>query len=289
MLSYVEEIKKLVDQMSVWDGRIRMAKQTIRRKGNLVSKEEYETLKNMVKGNVAFKIRSYLELCAFIERNNVFYGKEILNALPGYKGEGYALVAERYKKEIIEKYIRRNTPMTKNIAHLVDITKLFKNTTHKDWVYKMVKSPYKQTDRQDISGYKVPVYWHLLIDNDYADLLETQEISPERLEQLILDGKCVLMQDLYNEDGNSSHVINKKYVFDMAMDSVGTTIYEKMYPNLRNNFWELYNERITKKIKSEIESKKDSIKEENASILDSKRKIENQNDDIAKLNEMLEK
>ena len=64
---------------------------------------------------------------------------------------------------------------------------------------------------------------------------------------------------------------------------------EKMYPNLRNNFWELYNERIIKNIKREIESKKDRIKEENANILDSKRKIENQNDDIAKLNEMLEK
>lgn len=287
MLSYVEEIKKLVDEMSVWDGRIRMAKQTIRRKGNTVSSQEYETLKNMVKGNVAFKIRSYLELCAFIERNNVFYGKEILNALPDYKGEGYALVAEKYKKEIINKYIRKNTPMTKNIAYLVDITKLFEKSTHKTWVTRMIKSPYKITDRQDISGYKVNSCWHLLIDENYLEFLQNQEISPERLEQLILDGKCVLMSELYTED--DSQVIDKKYVFDMAMDSVGKTIYEKMYPNLRINFWELYNERIIKNIKREIESKKDRIKEENANILDSKRKIENQNDDIAKLNEMLEK
>ena len=290
MLSYVEEIKKYVDQMSVWDGRIRMAKQTIRRKGNLVSKEEYETLKNMIKGNVAFKIRSYIELCAFIERNNVFYGKEILNAFSGYKGEGYALVAERYKKDIIDKYIRRNTPMTKNIAYLVDLPKLFEKSTHKPWVLRMIKSPYKITDRQDLFGQKVPSCWDLLIDENYLEFLQNQqELSPERLEQLILDGKCVLLDDLYTEDGNSSHVINKKYVFDMAMDSVGNSIYEKMYPNLRNNFWELYNERIIGEIKNEIQNKKYDIKKENASILSSKRKIENQNDDIAKLNEILEK
>ena len=287
MLSYVEEIKKYVDEMSVWDGRIRVAKNELRKYSKFVSKKELEEFKSIVKGNVAFKIRSYIELCAYLDRSNVFYGKEILNALPDYKGEGYALVAEKWQKDIFDKYIRKNTPMTQNIEYLVDMSKLFEKSTHKDWVYKMVKSPFMQVDRQDISGHKVPICWRLLVDSEYVSLFANEVITSEELEKYILDGKCVLLQDLHTENG--AKAIDKKYIFDMSMDCKGNSVYERLYPNLRSNFWECYNQRIIEKVEYDIENKKDYIRKENACILWSKKEIENKNDDIAKLNEILEK
>ena len=283
MLKYIEEVKKYVDEMIVWDGKIRMAKNTLRRKAKTVSSQELEILKNMVKGSVAFKLRSYIELCAYFDRNNVFYGKQILSALPGYKGEGYALVAEKWQKDILTKYIRRNTPMTKNIADLVDISKLFENSTHKTWTHTMIRSPYSY---ENIQG-RYPSCWDLIVDENYVDLLKDQVISPERMEQLILDGKCVLLNDLYTEDGQK--IINKKYIFDMAMDCVGNSVYEKMYPNLRSNFWELYNERTKQLLNQEILDRKNGIKKDSEAIKQSERNIERHKDDILKLNEILEK
>ena len=286
MLKYVEELKKYVDEMLIWDGKVKAAKYNLRVKSKTATKEEIEQLKAYVRGTVAFKVRSYLELCAFIDRNNILWGKDFLRALPGYKGEGYALVAERFKKEIMDEYVIKNRPMTQNIAHLVDMEKLFEKSTGAKWVTMDVDSPYTFVDRQDIAGTRYPCKWRLLVNEKYAEMFKGQTLTPEMIKEYILDGRCVLLRDLQTEDGEKA--IEDKYIFDLSMDTIGNSIYEKMYPNLRYNFWELFDERTIARIQNEIKHREGDIDAANDLIKESRHQIERKQDDIKKLKELLD-
>ncbi len=105
------------------------------------------------------------------------------------------------------------------------------------------------------------------------DVIDKKDITQEELIQMIKDKKCIYMD--YNNnlyDKNDKKIINilTPYNFKIDMLSEKQSVYEKLYPNLRQTIWELVNKDFVNCLKNKLKDWKKYIiaAEKNQKVLE---------------------
>ncbi|MBO5884787.1 MAG: hypothetical protein J6Q51_03225, partial [Clostridia bacterium] len=179
---------------------------------------------------------------------------------------------------IIKEFICKNSSLTKYIdydSYVVKIDKLLQKCTGEEWEIVSIESPYLYEDIEDYEVYYEKSKYLLAVNKKHLDDIKNDCLDKEKLERYILDKKCALLHNIwcYENGRNNYYYIKQSLVFGFSLDTKTNNIYESLYPNLRECFWDLLNDNTLEQIKNEIDKHKNKIKYNEKQIVDIQKEI----------------
>ena len=291
MLDYVKEIKERVEDIMKIDVMVLEKKKALNKKikqGNITENHK-KAFVNEILNLVYNKIEIYLDVCKTARKYEVFGLDKILGdslhkslkCFDDYIDYSYSTLENIKKcinKEIIKEFICKNSSLTKYIdydSYVVKIDKLLQKCTGEEWEIVSIESPYLYEDIEDYEVYYEKSKYLLAVNKQHLDDIKNDCLDKEKLERYILDKKCALLHNIwcYENGRNNYYYIKQSLVFGFSLDTKTNNIYESLYPNLRECFWDLLNDNTLEQIKNEIDKHKNKIKYNEKQIVDIQKEI----------------
>lgn len=291
MLEYVKDVKDKVEEIRKIDDVVMEKKKNLKQKikqGD-ITRNQQNDLVNEILNLVYDKIEIYLDVCKIARKYEVFGLDKILgNSLHKYSASiddyidysrgSLETIKKEINKDILNNFVKSNSPLTKYItygSYVVNIDELLQKCTGVEWEISFIESPYIYQDIEDYEVYYEKSKYLLAVNKKYINSFKKVCLNKEKLEKLIMDKKCVLLRNIwcYENNKNNYNYLNQNLVFGLALDTQNNNVYERLYPNLRECFWDLLNDNTLQHIKDELNRHKNQIKYNEKQIVNIKKEI----------------
>ena len=266
MLDFIKELKELGDKILEQDKIIVEAKKELKEKvksGDITLNKQKELQKNIV-DLVYKKLDMVIDFQYIINKYNFVKLPYECNLFSNFGEElnyGYCskdVILNHYKTKIEEYFIKKHYQMISSIRMSKEFAEF---VTGEKWKDIYAKSKYIKTEYDE--GYPdgtVAINFELLVKEQFIKEIKSKALDFKMLYKFIEEGKCILIHKPYMDREYTNENVNENYVFDLTIDHIGNSVYEKIFPNLREQFWEYENSCVIENIKNQKKDIKNSIR-----------------------------